>query len=45
MPIAFGIFAQHYGVQEKALPPLVLSTLIGFIVVAVILTQSGYYLS
>ncbi len=45
MPIAFGIFAQHYGVQEKALPPLVLSTLMGFIVVAVILTQSGYYLS
>lgn len=45
MPIAFGIFAQHYGVQEKALPPLVLSTLMGFIVVAVILTQSGYFLS
>lgn len=45
MPIAFGIFAQHYGVQDKALPPLVLSTLMGFIVVAVILTQSGYYLS
>ncbi|MFV5491687.1 AEC family transporter [Acinetobacter sp. ASP199] len=45
MPIALGIFAQHYGVQEKALPPLVLSTLMGFIVVAVILTQSGYYLS
>lgn len=44
MPIAFGIFAQHYGAQDKALPPLVLSTLFGFIVVAVLLTQSDAYL-
>lgn len=45
MPIAFGIFAQHYEVQEKALPPLVLSTLLGFIVVALLLTQSQSYLN
>lgn len=44
MPIAFGIFGQHYGLQDKALPPLVLSTLFGFVVVALILTQAPHYL-
>lgn len=31
MPAAFGIFGQHYGVNEKAIAPLVLSTFLGFI--------------
>lgn len=34
MPIAFGIFGQYYGLQERALAPLMLSTLIGFAVVS-----------
>lgn len=45
MPIAFGIFAQHYGVHAKALAPLVLSTIFGFIVTAIWLTQAVNYLS
>ena len=44
MPIAFGIFGQHYGLHEKALAPLVLSTVFGFVMVAILLTQSGKYL-
>ena len=44
MPIAFGIFGQHYGLDEKALVPLVLSTILGFVMVAILLTQSGKYL-
>nr|WP_257220050.1 MULTISPECIES: AEC family transporter [unclassified Acinetobacter] len=43
MPIAFGIFGQHYGLHEKALAPLVLSTVFGFVMVAILLTQSGKY--
>lgn len=31
MPIAFGIFGQAYGLNEKALTPLMISTIIGFI--------------
>ena len=31
MPIAFGIFGQHYGLNERALAPLMLSTIVGFI--------------
>lgn len=31
MPIAFGIFGQHYGLNERALAPLMLSTLVGFV--------------
>lgn len=34
MPIAFGIFGQHYGLNEKAFAPLMLSTLVGFAVVS-----------
>ena len=31
MPIAFGIFGQAYGLNERALTPLMISTIIGFI--------------
>ena len=31
MPAAFGIFGQYYGVNEKAMMPLILSTFLGFI--------------
>ena len=31
MPIAFGIFGQAYGLNEKALTPLMISTIVGFI--------------
>lgn len=31
MPIAFGIFGQAYGLNEKALTPLMISTVVGFI--------------
>ncbi|TCB67144.1 AEC family transporter [Acinetobacter sp. ANC 4178] len=34
MPIAFGIFGQTYGLNEKALTPLMLSTVLGFGVVS-----------
>ena len=34
MPIAFGIFGQHYGLNERALAPLMLSTFVGFSVVS-----------
>ena len=34
MPIAFGIFGQYYGLNERALAPLMLSTVVGFIVVS-----------
>lgn len=34
MPIAFGIFGQYYGLNERALAPLMLSTLVGFAVVS-----------
>ncbi|MDQ9944081.1 AEC family transporter, partial [Acinetobacter baumannii] len=30
MPIAFGIFGQAYGLNERALTPLMISTIIGF---------------
>lgn len=45
MPVAFGIFAQHYGLSEKALAPLVLSTALGFIAVGVLLTQSAHFIA
>lgn len=38
MPVAFAIFAQHYGLQQRALPPLMLSTVLGFILLAVVLS-------
>ncbi len=44
MPIAFGIFAQHYGVHGKALAPLVMSTVFGFVVTAIWLMQAVHYL-
>lgn len=34
MPSLFGIFGQVYGLNEKALTPLVISTLFGFVVVS-----------
>lgn len=34
MPIAFGIFGQYYGLNERALAPLMLSTFVGFAVVS-----------
>lgn len=37
MPAAFGIFGQHYGVHEKAIAPLILSTFIGFIGVSLLI--------
>ncbi|ANF82404.1 transporter [Acinetobacter sp. NCu2D-2] len=45
MPIVFGIFAQYYGVQDKALPALVLSTVFGFVITSIWLTQAVHYLS
>ncbi|RZG43725.1 AEC family transporter [Acinetobacter wuhouensis] len=37
MPSIFGIFGQVYGVNEKALTPLMLSTFFGFVVVSVLI--------
>lgn len=37
MPAAFGIFGQHYGLNEKAIAPLILSTFIGFIGVSLLI--------
>ena len=37
MPIAFGIFGQAYGLNERALTPLMLSTVIGFIGVSMLI--------
>ena len=37
MPAAFGMFGQHYDLNEKAIAPLILSTLIGFIGVSVLI--------
>lgn len=37
MPSIFGIFGQVYGVNEKALTPLMISTLFGFVVVSVLI--------
>lgn len=34
MPIAFGIFGQYYGLNERALAPLMLSTFVGFAVIS-----------
>lgn len=34
MPIAFGIFGQAYGLDERALTPLMISTFLGFAVVS-----------
>lgn len=34
MPIAFGIFGQYYGLNERALAPLMLSTIVGFLVIS-----------
>ena len=34
MPIAFGIFGQYYGLNERALAPLMLSTVVGFLVIS-----------
>ena len=37
MPSIFGIFGQVYGLNEKALTPLMISTLLSFIVVSVLI--------
>lgn len=42
MPIAFGIFGQTYGLNEKALTPLMLSTLCGFAVISVLIAFWWY---
>lgn len=34
MPIIFGILGQHYGLNDKALTALMLSTLLGFVVIS-----------
>lgn len=39
MPISFAIFAEHYGMKQQALAPLMLSTLLGFALLALILSQ------
>ena len=44
MPVTFGIFGQYYGLHDRALAPLLLSTMLGFVVVAVILTQAARFL-
>ena len=38
MPSIFGIFGQVYGLDEKALTPLLLSTIVGFIVISCLIT-------
>lgn len=42
MPIAFGIFGQTYGLNEKALTPLMLSTLCGFAVISALIAFWWY---
>ena len=37
MPSLFGIFGQVYGLNEKALTPLMISTLLSFVVVSVLI--------
>lgn len=37
MPIAFGLFGQAYGLNERALTPLMLSTVFGFVGVSVLI--------
>ncbi|OTG64778.1 AEC family transporter [Acinetobacter silvestris] len=39
MPSIFGIFGQVYGLNEKALTPLLLSTMVGFIVISILITM------
>lgn len=39
MPVSFGIFGQAYGLNEKALTPLMLSTIIGFAVISLLIVQ------
>lgn len=38
MPVAFAIFAEHYDMRQRALAPLLLSTLLGFILLALLLS-------
>jgi malonate transporter and related proteins len=38
MPVAFAIFAEHYGMRQRALAPLMLSTILGFALLAILLT-------
>ncbi|WP_168405282.1 AEC family transporter [Acinetobacter indicus] len=44
MPVAFGIFGQNYGLNEQALQPLIMSTVLGLIGVAFWLSQSSHFL-
>lgn len=44
MPVAFGIFGQNYGLNEQALQPLMMSTVLGLIGVAFWLSQSSHFL-
>jgi hypothetical protein len=34
MPIVFGIMGQHYGLSDKALSALMLSTILGFMLLS-----------
>lgn len=38
MPVAFAIFAEHYAMRQRALTPLMLSTILGFALLAVLLS-------
>ena len=38
MPTIFGILGQAYGLNEKTLTPLLMSTIFGFIVVSILIT-------
>lgn len=39
MPISFALFAEHYGMKQQALAPLMLSTVLGFPLLALLLSQ------
>lgn len=39
MPVAFAIFAENYGLRQRALAPLMLSTVLGFAVLALLLSN------
>ena len=38
MPVAFAIFAEHYAMQQRVLAPLMLSTILGFVLLTITLT-------
>jgi hypothetical protein len=42
MPVAFAIFAEHYGIKQRAFAPLMLSTVLGFVLLALLLSLWQY---